>query len=66
MTSTCNEPLKGWIDNLYGPTGIVVGAGCGVVRTLQCDFNTEANIVPVDLVVNGIIAAAKETHQKFK
>lgn len=22
ITSTAEEPIKGWIDNLYGPTGV--------------------------------------------
>lgn len=22
VTSTSKEPIKGWIDNLYGPTGV--------------------------------------------
>lgn len=27
VTSTYQEPMVGWIDNLYGPTGVVAGAG---------------------------------------
>lgn len=34
MTSTFQEPVVGWIDNLYGPTGVVAGAGSGVLRTM--------------------------------
>jgi len=25
VIGTAKEPIKGWIDNLYGPTGVVVG-----------------------------------------
>lgn len=25
VIGTSEEPIKGWIDNLYGPTGVVVG-----------------------------------------
>lgn len=50
--------MIGWIDNLYGPTGVVAGAGTGVLRTLHCDENINANIVPVDMACNALIAAA--------
>lgn len=60
VVGTAYEPLIGWTDNVYGPTGIVVGAGCGVLRTLQADLTCEANIVPVDMCVNALIASAWE------
>lgn len=28
------EPLAGWIDNLYGPTGIIVASGKGLIRSI--------------------------------
>lgn len=58
VTSTVKEPVIGWIDNLYGPTGVVAGAGTGVLRTLHCDEHINANIVPVDMTCNALIAAA--------
>lgn len=60
VVGTAYEPIIGWTDNLYGPTGIVVGAGCGVLRTLQADLTCDANIVPVDMCVNALIASAWE------
>ncbi|KAH9637607.1 hypothetical protein HF086_014771 [Spodoptera exigua] len=27
VISTAKEPLKGWLDNMYGPTGVAVGSG---------------------------------------
>lgn len=60
VVGTAFEPIIGWTDNLYGPTGIVVGAGCGVLRTLQADLTCDANIVPVDMCVNSLIASAWE------
>ncbi|CAO1326836.1 unnamed protein product [Diamesa serratosioi] len=58
VTSTSKEPVVGWIDNLYGPTGVVAGVGTGVLRTLHCDEGINANIVPVDMAVNALITAA--------
>ncbi|XP_015586610.1 fatty acyl-CoA reductase wat isoform X2 [Cephus cinctus] len=58
VVSTANEPIDGWINNLYGPTGVVAGAATGLLRTLYCDANINANIVPVDLAVNALIVSA--------
>lgn len=66
VISTYREPTRGWIDNFYGPTGVIAGAGTGVIRTLRCDPNCDANMVPVDMCVNGIIASAWDVNDKFK
>lgn len=52
------EPVPGWIDNMYGPTGIVVGVGTGLLRVLYAKETIQANIVPVDMCVNSMLAAA--------
>ncbi|XP_050339346.1 fatty acyl-CoA reductase wat-like isoform X1 [Bactrocera neohumeralis] len=64
VISTYRDPVCGWIDNFYGPTGAIAGAGTGVIRTLRCDPRAVANMVPVDLCVNSIIAAAWDISQK--
>ncbi|XP_050339348.1 putative fatty acyl-CoA reductase CG5065 isoform X2 [Bactrocera neohumeralis] len=66
VISTYRDPVCGWIDNFYGPTGAIAGAGTGVIRTLRCDPRAVANMVPVDLCVNSIIAAAWDISQKHK
>ncbi|XP_033211757.1 fatty acyl-CoA reductase wat-like [Belonocnema kinseyi] len=58
VVSTANEPIPGWIDNLYGPTGVAAGVSTGILRSLHCDSEVNANIVPVDLTVNALIASA--------
>ena len=60
MISTYQEPIRGWIDNMYGPTGVAAGAGTGVVRSLHCDGSMKANVVPGDMTVNALIASAWE------
>lgn len=62
--STYREPIRSWIDNLYGPTGVLIGAGTGVLRTLHGDVTKTAELVPVDLVVNSMIAASYKTYLK--
>ncbi|XP_054271942.1 fatty acyl-CoA reductase wat-like [Macrosteles quadrilineatus] len=61
VVGTAYEPLIGWTDNLYGPTGLVVGAGCGVLHSIYANVDCIANIVPVDMTVNALIASARET-----
>jgi len=61
VVGTYREPVRGWIDNVYGPTGIVVGAGTGVLHTYYLDSNIVTDIIPVDIVVNALICATKET-----
>lgn len=63
VVGTAYEPLIGWTDNLYGPTGLVVGAGTGVIHSVYGDVNGNANVVPVDMCVNAILAAAAKAIQ---
>ncbi|KAL2735954.1 putative fatty acyl-CoA reductase CG5065 [Vespula squamosa] len=53
-----SEPLPGWVDNLNGPTGIVIGAGKGVIRSMHCNPNYHAEVIPVDWAINALIAIA--------
>lgn len=58
VIATSKEPIAGWINNFYGPTGVVAGAGLGLVRSIHADGNCIADLVPCDHVVNSIIASA--------
>ena len=50
------EPLPGWTDNLNGPTGLLIGAGKGILRTMYCNQEGYADFVPVDIAVNAVLA----------
>jgi alcohol-forming fatty acyl-CoA reductase len=58
ITTTMEEPVQGYTDNLYGVNGVVMGAGVGVLRIFHIDNNLKANIVPADYVVNSILGTA--------
>ncbi|CAH1107531.1 unnamed protein product [Psylliodes chrysocephalus] len=58
VLSSINEPVKGWVDNWNGPTGIIAAAGKGLFRTMLCDPDKIADIVPVDMVINLMIVSA--------
>jgi fatty acyl-CoA reductase len=64
VVGTRSEPVSGWIDNLYGPTGVFVGAGAGFIQTINVDGTKTANIVPVDMTVNALIVSAWEVANK--
>lgn len=51
------EPLPGWTDNINGPTGLLIGAGKGVIRTMLCDDQGYADYLPVDIAANGILVS---------
>ncbi|KAM3955664.1 fatty acyl-CoA reductase wat [Aphomia sociella] len=66
VISTVKEPLKCWLDNMYGPTGIAVGSVSGIVRALQCDAAVTADLVPVDSAVNCLLVAAAGVSSAYK
>lgn len=61
VAAAWREPLPGWVDNLNGPTGLIVGAGKGMLRTLHCRGELVADLIPVDIPINLLIVAAWHT-----
>lgn len=58
VTAAWKDPIPGWVDNLNGPTGILVGAGKGVIRTMHCNADLLADLVPVDVTINSLLIIA--------
>ncbi|RZF49251.1 hypothetical protein LSTR_LSTR002872 [Laodelphax striatellus] len=56
VTPAIEEPMAGWVDNLNGPMGLLVGGGKGVIRTMHCRGELCAQVIPVDKAINAIIA----------
>lgn len=52
------EPIPGWVNNLYGPMGMFVGIGFGLIHVVYSDMKMKTDVVPVDMVANCIIAAS--------
>ena len=52
------EPFPGWIDNFNGPTALFPATGTGVLQSMLGDKKCIADIVPVDIPVNLMIASA--------
>ncbi|XP_072382157.1 fatty acyl-CoA reductase wat-like [Diabrotica undecimpunctata] len=64
VLSTYKEPIEGWIDNLYGPTGCAAGVYTGIMRVAMCVDEAVADVVPVDTCVAALIATAWEVSTK--
>ncbi|XP_059482551.1 putative fatty acyl-CoA reductase CG5065 [Neocloeon triangulifer] len=58
VTAAFSEPIPGYVDNLNGPTGLLLGAGKGVLRSMHCKPAYKADLIPVDLACNGLIVIA--------
>ncbi|KAL2711651.1 fatty acyl-CoA reductase wat-like isoform X2 [Vespula squamosa] len=64
VLATYKDPFPGWINNIYGLTGIVFGVGIGVLHVLHCNIKLIADIIPADYVINNIIVATWDTAKK--
>uniref|UniRef100_G3UCV9 Fatty acyl-CoA reductase n=1 Tax=Loxodonta africana TaxID=9785 RepID=G3UCV9_LOXAF len=53
---TWQEPFPGWIDNTNGPTGFIIAAGKGFLRFIRATPMAVADVVPVDTVINLVLA----------
>lgn len=65
VLSTYQEPVPGWTDNLYGPSGLCVAVARGYAHVLHGRGNRRANLVPVDYCVNALIATAWDINRRF-
>lgn len=55
VVASWREPFRGWIDNINGPTGILLASGKGLVRSMIADKSLKSDIIPVDTVINLMI-----------
>ncbi|CAK1546361.1 unnamed protein product [Leptosia nina] len=58
VTAAFQEPFPGWIDNVYGVTGIIMEISRGTYRSGYCRERYVVDLVPVDILVNCCILAA--------
>jgi hypothetical protein len=65
VVNTASEPVVGWINNMYGAAGVVAGAGMGLLKSMYCDSNIRADIIPVDMAINAAIAVAWDVAQQM-
>jgi len=58
IESSLSEPEPGWLDGLRMADPIIIGFGKGRLADFPADQNVVLDIIPADLVVNAILAAA--------
>lgn len=60
VVSAWQEPLQGWINNVYGAVGVVMGTALGLLRFWCADPDMVADMIPVDTAINMTLAATWE------
>uniref|UniRef100_A0A336LUX5 Fatty acyl-CoA reductase n=1 Tax=Culicoides sonorensis TaxID=179676 RepID=A0A336LUX5_CULSO len=66
VISTYKEPVRGWTDNVYGPSGVCLWAVKGLIHVIWGDKHRNANMVPVDYCINAMVCAAWDVNRRFK
>jgi fatty acyl-CoA reductase len=57
VSASLDEPVPGWTDSLGFVGGIYLMNGLGLLKELPVDDTTIGDQVPVDIVVNQILAS---------
>ncbi|CAH1721746.1 fatty acyl-CoA reductase wat-like isoform X1 [Aphis gossypii] len=60
VLGTANEPIAGWTNDLNNLTGCALGSGLGLVRVFHGSSSVNAEIVPVDMLVNLLVVGCWE------
>lgn len=60
------DPVPGWVDNVNGPMGLGVLASLGILRNIDWNYNGVSDVIPVDYVVNTMLAVAERTSRLHK
>ncbi|CAG9770344.1 unnamed protein product [Ceutorhynchus assimilis] len=66
VIASAKEPIRSWVDNIYGPVGLIEGAAIGLLHIMPVNGNAMADCVPADFVINNCIAASYKTAKERK
>lgn len=58
VISSLNDPVKGWLDNLNGPFGLLMASGKGIIRITIADKSIKPDYMAVDISIKSMIVAA--------
>lgn len=59
------EPIPGWVDNVNGPMGLGTLASIGILRNIDWNYYGVCDFIPVDTVVNSMLAIAERTSRLY-
>ncbi|XP_055309701.1 putative fatty acyl-CoA reductase CG5065 [Sitodiplosis mosellana] len=60
IITSWKEPLSGYTEGIHGINGWALASGRGVLRSMLCQEEYPCNVMPADIIVNGIIVVAVE------
>ncbi|CAG7815005.1 unnamed protein product [Allacma fusca] len=58
VAGALSDPIPGYVDNFNAISGLLAGIMSGVVHTILCNEDFMLDVVPLDYVVNLLLAAA--------
>ncbi|CAF4888010.1 unnamed protein product [Pieris macdunnoughi] len=61
VVSSLRHPFPGWVENLNGPSGVAAAAGKGLLHVFRRDPTKRADLLPVDIAIDTLLAIAWET-----
>ncbi|XP_052738996.1 putative fatty acyl-CoA reductase CG5065 [Bicyclus anynana] len=61
VISSQRNPYPGWIENLNGPSGVIAAAGKGLLHVFCRKPHVRADLLPVDIAIDTLLAVAWET-----
>lgn len=61
VTPSVRDPMPGWVDNVNGPMGLGTLASLGILRNIDWNYYGVADMIPVDVVANTMLAVAERT-----
>ncbi|CAG9576886.1 unnamed protein product [Danaus chrysippus] len=61
VISSLRHPFPGWIENLNGPSGVIAAAGKGLLHVFVRRPDARADLLPVDIAIDTLLAVAWET-----
>ena len=59
------DPEPGWVDNVNGPMGLGVLGSLGILRNIDWNYWGVCDFIPVDVVVNSMLAIAERTARLY-
>ena len=64
IESSLAEPSPGWLDGLRMADPLIVAIGKGRLRSLPLDADVTLDLIPVDMVVNAVLASIPRAAEK--
>ncbi|KAL1502743.1 hypothetical protein ABEB36_007845 [Hypothenemus hampei] len=67
VISSVREPMKSWVDSIYGPVGLIIAGCLGLIHVTYGDPEIYLDFVPSDFAINSfIVSSYKVAKEKVK